>query len=175
MDLTKTCVMLDTETLSTLPNAVCISIGAVKFNQDGIIDRFLVNLDPTQSKELGHHISTDTLNWWKKQKPGVLKQSLESSVSPANAINQFKTWYGSKSLQSFSKGSYFDFPIIEEYFRDFDLTPPWKYWDVKCYRTIQDMVRDIEPDPVEGDLHNALVDSEYQANHLIKIWRELNG
>jgi exodeoxyribonuclease VIII len=175
MDLTKTCVMVDTETLSTLPNAVCLSIGAVKFNQDGIMDRFMINIDPTESKKLGHHISQDTLDWWKKQKPDVLKQSLQSAVLPLEAITKFTDWYGTKSLQTFSKGSYFDFPIIEEYYRTVGMSPPWKYWDVKCYRTIMDMVRDIEPDKIDGDLHNALVDSEYQANHLIKIWRELNG
>lgn len=175
MDLTKTCCMLDSETLSTLPNAVMLSLGAVKFDETGIKSEFYICIDPAQSKALGHDISTDTLDWWKKQKPGVLKQALMDAVSPEEAIAKFIEWYGPKSMQTFAKGSHFDFPIIETYFRDFKKPYPWKYWDAKCYRTILDMVRDIKPDEAEGDLHNALTDAKVQANHLIKIWNEINA
>jgi hypothetical protein len=167
--------MLDTETLSTLPNAVMLSLGAVKFDENGIKDEFYICIDPVKSKELSHDISLDTLNWWKAQKPEVLKQAMTDAVSPEEGINKFLEWYGPKSIQTFAKGSHFDFPIIESYLRDFSKPYPWKYWDVKCYRTIMNMVQDIKPDAEEGDLHNALVDAKVQANHLIKIWKSICG
>lgn len=175
MDLTKTNCMIDTETLATDPDSVCLSIGAVKFDENGIIDQFFVNIDPSASIELGLKIDRDTLDWWKKQKPGVLKQATADAISPEEAIIKFEEWYGSKSIPSWAKGSAFDFPILESYYRALGKNKkwPWKYWHVKCFRTVADMFKEIEAPTADGDLHNALVDARLQAEHLIKIWKEL--
>lgn len=175
MDLTNTNVMVDTETFSTKPNSVIISIGAVKFDENGIKSEFYVNIDPAAGKALGMHISKDTLNWWQGQNEDVLKQALRNSVSPKEAIQQFANWYGIRSLPTWAKGSVFDIPILESYFSALDMKYPWKYWDIKCHRT---MISFLDPGNLlepksTGDLHNALVDAKLQAEHLIAAWKSI--
>lgn len=175
MDLTKTNVMLDTETFSTRSNAVIISVGAVKFDQSGIKSEFYINIDPAEGKSLGMHISKDTLNWWQTQNEEVLKQSLKNSVSPKEAIQKFANWYGIKSLPTWANGAAFDIPILESYYTALEQQFSWKYFDVKCHRTI---INFLDPEkellPVaSGDLHNALVDAKMQAEHLIRLWNRL--
>ena len=61
-------IVVDLETLSSRPNSCIISIGAVAFTlQDGITEEFLINVDPVTCKEVGLHISKETIQWWSTQ------------------------------------------------------------------------------------------------------------
>lgn len=175
MDLSTLNAEVDLETFSTEDNAVIISIGAVKFDENGIIDEFFVNVNPADGKALGFDISADTLDWWKKQKEGVLKQSLQNAIPLKDGIQQFVDWYGNKSIPIWSNGSNFDLVILRHHFKHLGISCPYKYWDECCHRTIAKLDTDGSLKPkAEGDLHNALVDAKLQAKHLINIWKAMN-
>ena len=61
-------IMLDIETLSTRPESVVLTLGAVKFSpwasdvntDDGLYVR--VNVD--EQLESGRHVQQDTIDWW---------------------------------------------------------------------------------------------------------------
>jgi hypothetical protein len=73
-------IMLDIETLSTRPDAVVLTIGAVKFSpwasdvntDDGLYVR--VNVD--EQLELGRHVQQDTIDWWGRQAEDVREEAL---------------------------------------------------------------------------------------------------
>ena len=49
-------LMFDIETLATVPNAIVLSVGAVLFTKEGIVDKFYVNLSMKEQLDKGEHI-----------------------------------------------------------------------------------------------------------------------
>ena len=81
--------MLDLETLSTRNDAAIISIGLVKFDQNGVIDSQGWALD--FSKVTGH-IDPGTVKWWMEQSDMARAFSFTGKEDPivvANAITAF--------------------------------------------------------------------------------------
>lgn len=170
-------VMLDTETLSTEPNAIIVSIGGVKFTiDDGIIDRFYITIDPSSSERYGLIKDQSTLEWWKKQSKEAILAWAGSDITLPSAITSFKIWYGLKSLTTWAHGIDFDFPIIRSSINAVGMQCPWNYWNQMDSRTIFALVGDgIKTNQLErvGEFHNAQGDAETQAIALIEILKEI--
>tara|TARA_R110001632_G_scaffold68465_7_gene160462 strand:+ start:278 stop:808 length:531 start_codon:yes stop_codon:yes gene_type:complete len=168
-------VMIDLETLSVRPNATILSIGAVAFNiDDGILDTFYVNIDASSCKNVGLHVSQDTVKWWSQQSKEAQKALAVDPQPVGEALTQFKDWYGTdRSVTVWGNGSAFDISILESAYWATDIEIPWTPWVVQCYRTILNTLN-IKPWDVkmEGTAHNALDDAKHQANQLIKIFRK---
>jgi len=64
-------VMLDLETLSTVPNSVILTFGAVKFSPwDGDVDQgqgLYYRLDVDEQLQLNRHVYQGTVDWWSTQ------------------------------------------------------------------------------------------------------------
>ena len=161
-------VMIDLETLSTQYNATILSIGAVKWADSEITDTFYVNIDPKSCKEAGLHVDRETVEWWMKQNPEARKALLTDQKSLTDALKAFRMWYGSASLPTWGNGAAFDLVILTSAFRSIGTKPPWKPWEERCYRTMNELIK-ISHTPRDGVHHNALDDALYQTKHLIKI------
>lgn len=162
-------VMVDLETMSTRPNAVVCSIGAVKFEVgQGITDKFYITVDAKDCKSLGLHISKDTVKWWSEQNPKALADLMKNTVPLGVALAKFSEWYGTRSLPTWGCGSDFDNVILTSAYYALGRTQPWKFWDNRCYRTVKNLIQ-IPEAPREGTYHNALDDAIHQTNHLLKI------
>ena len=169
--------MIDLETVSTFFDAGIISIGAVKFDYTGILDKFYVNVSLKSIKEFGLHVDPKTLKWWAEQKPGAIEALFKKSVSLPEALERFNDWYGEKSLPTFSNGCDFDQVIMRTSFRAVGSKERWDYWDGNCYRTLKNLLdgdKSLTP-PVNEDAHNALADAEWQALHTINMWKAWAG
>lgn len=167
-------VMLDIETLSTNLDAVIVSIGAVKFTiRDGIIDTFLVNIDPVDSKKYGLHTSKDTIIWWSNQSKEARRSWQKNQVSLAFAMQAFIDWYGQKSIPTWCKGATFDYPIIESSLKAAKIAIPWKYWHCNCYRSIINFfgIDDRNMQATGTTHHDAVSDCKNQCNVLLTIFR----
>jgi 3' exoribonuclease, RNase T-like len=171
-------VMLDIETLSTLPNAAVVSIGAVKFSLDkGILSSFKVNIDPVSCKDHGLHFEKKTIDWWAEQ-PKAARQAWMKDPRPlGEALQYFLTWYGASSRPTWAKGASFDFPILESAIRSCEYDIPWKYWHINCYRTIINVCGiDDRKLKSEGSVyHDAISDCEEQTKVLIPLLRAMRG
>ena len=163
--------MIDLETLSTHCNAAIVSIGAVKFDKNGISDRFKINVDAKSCKEHGLHIDKETIAWWSTQSPEARHLWMTDPVSLPEAIEAFDAWYGAKSLWTFGYGANFDIVLMESAYAAVGKKEPWKYFDIMCMRTICNLLNS-KPDRSQGVAHDALVDAENQAIHLIKLLGE---
>lgn len=176
-------IMIDLETLSTLPNARIVAIGAVKFNTDiGVYDRFYKSIitptlldDQNFIDENGFHVSKDTLAWWKQQSPeasAVLHDANATTID--DALTLFTNWVmenarAREDNHLWGNGASFDNVILSSAYRLRDMEQPWRFWNDRCYRTVKSMFPYIDCARI-GVHHNALNDAETQAEHLIKMW-----
>ena len=163
-------VMIDLETLSNKKTAAILSIGAVKFTDTEIIDTFYQNISPKSCVEAGLHVSKDTLQWWTEQNHEAWEACKVDRVDLTEGLQKFKDWYGPKSRWTWSCGVDFDVVIMDHAFDAVGSTPPWKWFDSRCFRTFKALF------PIElareGVHHNALDDAIHQSRYLIKV---LNG
>jgi hypothetical protein len=169
-------VMVDLETLSTFPTAGILSIGAVKFNQNEILDEFYVNLDIKETKSLSNFFNIDknTLLWWKEQKPEILRQALMNSIPIKDGLMKFYNWLPKKDYTIWGNGADFDMPILKNAYLSINMDVPWKYYDQRCFRTIKETFDDPSLVPLKSPdgAHNALYDAKLQTQHLLNIIRE---
>ena len=82
-------IMLDIETLGVGYDSVICSIGAVKFNKDGIIQgsEFYHNIDVESCTKIGLKMDIQAIKWWFKQDHKVFKQLF---VNPQPIIKVLK-------------------------------------------------------------------------------------
>lgn len=158
-------VMIDLETLSTEHNACITSIGAVEFTNTKILSSFKVNVSPESCKEVGLHISKDTVEWWSKQSKEAIQAWRTDPRSIHEALSMFEEWYGNKSMWTWGFGANFDIIIMESAFTAVGKKEPWKYTDVMCLRTLRNMTGQDIP-RMEGVHHDALADATNQAKYL---------
>jgi exodeoxyribonuclease VIII len=162
--------MVDLETWSTANHATIISIGAVKFVGDSIVDRFHVGIDPRSCTEYNFHIDPDTILWWMDESRNAAREEWLSlnKVDIFSALDGFSQWFGTEMLPVWGNGATFDNVILRSAYKIVNLQCPWPFWMDRCYRTMK-ASHPILPDPRTGTHHNALDDAAYQAAHLIKI------
>lgn len=164
--------MIDIETFSTAKNAALASIGALKFNDKEILDKFYINIDPGTSKAAGLHFSQSTIDWWKSQKPEAFAALKKDRYTLSNALDQFSEWYGPKSIPIFACGPDFDLVIMEANYAAVGKKHPWKYSEARCFRTFKAL---FKADTVrQGVYHNALDDAIYQAQYIIDVLNKKN-
>lgn len=171
-------VMLDIETLgvkSTKP--VLLSIGAVKFDAENIIDRFHVGVDPVDCQRYGLDIDASTVWWWLSQSRAEAREALINlpRVDLLSALDGFSMWVAqtprSELGSLWGKGATFDNVRLRSAFGAVHLEFPFSYKQDECYRTLANRCPDVEYAQI-GTEHDGLADAESQAIHLQAICRQ---
>lgn len=167
-------VMLDLETMSTGHNAAIVSIGAVKFDRDQILNTFYTNVDLASCVDVGLEIDPNTIMWWLEQSQEAQEALLGQTIDITGALEKFNRWLGVNydGMKIWGNGSDFDNVILRNAYKQCNITAPWKYSGNMCYRTIKNLYSGIKIQR-EGVQHNALQDAVDQANHLIEINKEM--
>ena len=165
--------MLDLETLSTAPNAVILTIGAVKFSRRGSstslddTDHFYRRIDTRSCVDAGMHICLNTQSWWEQQDGQARHEAFghEDRIPLVQALKEFNEWFrGTRHL--WSHGSSFDCVILEQAYKACGLKAPWLFWTVRDTRTIFDLAKvRIKDFPVKVE-HHALHDAFRQVQAL---------
>jgi len=167
-------IVVDLETFSCRPNAVIVSIGAVKFSlTEGLKEEFFVNLDPKTSFDLGLHVSPDTINWWKMQSKEAIESWSLNPVPVRDGMLSFLNFYGpDRNTPIWGNGSSFDVSILESTIHALEFPnlrnkAPWNYWDIYCMKTLTNILgHRLEKTGVN---HNALHDAQAEAKLIIKM------
>lgn len=161
-------VMIDLETLGRRAGCVVVSIGAVKFTSEGPTDSFYSVLNREEQTARGMTIDADTLDWWMQQSADARKV-FEQTPSPVVPELQRLAAFIGPDATVWANGASFDFPILAELYRRFDVPVPWKYWRERCFRTVREMSHGVPPPERMGVAHHALDDALYQTRDLLAI------
>lgn len=171
-------IMIDLETLWPTPDAVILSIGAVRFDLESAIvfnadgDTFYRSLMiDTQSQR---KISESTIVWWMSQSKEAQAVFSEPKMSLFNALADLQEWVNHSSPNVWSNGADFDLPMLANAFDQEKLVLPWKPYSRRCYLTYKNLpgARGVKV-PRKGEHHNALDDAFYQAEHVCAIHKAL--
>lgn len=172
-------VMIDLETLGTRPGSAIVQLAAVAFDAEGRHCDYEVGIDLASCLAAGLKIDAATMNWWLDPKRaeaarevfnGAFHQTLRS------ALESFAEWLHeiTPAPDVWGNGASFDLALLAEAFLAVDLPVPWKYSAERCYRTLAALRPDIEkPKPTLA--HTALADARAQAEHAVRILREIRG
>lgn len=167
-------IMGDIETLSTANNPVLLSLGAVRFDAENIIDRFHVGIDPADCERYGLVIDAKAVMWWLDPKREQARKELleQGRVDLFSALDGFSAWVRevpADELGSFwGKGATFDNVKLKSAYQATGLEYPFSYKQDECYRTMANRCIAVEYEQI-GTAHNAVSDAESQAVHLQKI------
>jgi hypothetical protein len=168
-------IMVDLETLGTLPGSVIISIGAVGFNEmevvEGLHTEFYNAVQRLDCERLGLKTSASTLAWWEKQTDEARRVLTDPSAVPlAAALTDFNEWlsYFGDDVRIWGNGANFDNPLLACAYEAAGIRPRYKFWNERCYRTVKNQFPDIKLER-SGTYHNALDDARCQAKHLVEI------
>jgi len=172
-------VIFDFETLHTVPETVVLSLGMIVVDsqkdytfQELIDSGMHIKIDVKSQVKLGRKIGSDTLAWWKKQ-----GKSASYIIDPSNddiditdmipAMRKFlkDNGYDYHNHLVYSRGSHFDFPILDDIARSLWEKNPLNHWNVRDIRTVIDTMLgttrgkiDLK-DHKDFVAHNALHDS----------------
>ena len=167
--------MIDLETLSTRPDAVILSVGAIKFDPYSSAephDPLLFKVDVDSQTEMGRHVMEDTLNWWATQPEHIREDALGESdrITLDETIKEINRW--SVGVDVFwCQGPLFDYAILQNLYAQLDRPVPWQYWAIRDSRTLFSLYR--ETDVAKVDAHNALADCDYQAKKVQRYYKQL--
>lgn len=170
--------MLDLETLGMSNAALILSIGAVKFDADNIIDRFHVGIDPRNSEKFGLRMDADTVMWWFKPEQDSARAALLDlpQVDLMAALDGFSDWTARTPRGErggiFGNGAVMDNVKLKSSYTAAQLDYPFSYKSDLCYRTLWNLVPGIEVERV-GTPHVAVDDAETQARHMQTICKHV--
>ena len=169
-------VMIDIETLSTRPDALILTIAAVKFQRGGKKTRdgekFYVRVCPESCRQKGLHIDAATQMWWENQCEEARYEALLNTdrIPLVQALDRLSAFIGSTDIVWANSPS-FDCVILENAYSVCGKLAPWKFWNLRDLRTLKDLAG-IKYHSVQNN-HNALEDCYNQIDLAQKCFSKL--
>lgn len=176
-------LMIDFETLGNTPNSAVLSLGAVTFTPDAILEEKHWIFDVESQTNAKLDVDFATVVWWMKQEDPAAKALFDKCTKhgqrPNVIMNEFAQWLSSDSkypktdwqLLVWACGSSFDIPIAESLMRRSPTQCPWKFWNHRCYRTLKQMYDLEKGKDNPGVKHDALDDARFQAKCLMDFFK----
>lgn len=176
-----TSISLDIETLGTRPGSVILSIGAVPFSRDGVLEQEGIHLVLPVDEQLaaGATIDPSTLLWWlDRGAAGDLANLLRASADSPDLLNclirlrQYLAQWEARHIWANSPS--FDLVLLENLMHRVGFQIPWNYYDHRDVRTLlasYGRSRCSEVLPAPKGAHDALVDAIYQAKVICEVVR----
>jgi hypothetical protein len=166
-------ISIDLETLGTQPGSVILSIGAVKFDPitGEIGEKFYANITPKSCLDVGLVTDQSTVEWWSTQSQEA-RDALKVDRQPLQIVLHEFSQYASGADGVWGWGATFDVSLTEAAYRAVKLDLPWKFWNVKCGRTVCGLVN-VSPVRNTGTHHKADVDAEMQAIAICQAYKKL--
>jgi len=169
-------VMLDLETLATFPDAVILTIGAVKFDPYSFKEPgpgLYCRIDVDEQTARGRDVNQNTVDWWLQQKEDIREEAL--SMDDRISVDQMhrelnKFLVGVENI--WAQGPVFDIAMLENIYRQYGWPVPWNFWQIRDSRTLFGVHGDPREKNKEG-LHNALEDCVSQAKAVQTIFNKL--
>ena len=171
-------LMVDVESAGLPPNGALLSIGAVFFDlpTQTLGPKFNRTIHVGSAVKRGGSIDPGTFLWWLRQNDQARKAVAFGGEPVEVVLDEFAQWIAGvcrvEDVRPWGNSASFDMVLIEGAYQRIGKQAPWKFWNVRDFRTVQNMNASIvEYDPAAkgDDAHNALADAVFQAEHLFKI------
>ena len=141
-------VVIDLETLDTVPTAVVLSIGIAVGNlQEDLPKNYHWNLCVPSQIFAGRSLSQSTVEWWREKDLSLQLAAIEYPVAVTVALyevqktlNDLKKAAGEDSFSIWGNSPSFDLGILSNLFAQYKFEVPWKYWQERDLRTYGAMV-----------------------------------
>lgn len=175
-------LMIDIESLSTKPNGVILSIGAVFFDETGLGADFYQNIDLESSMEAGFEIDAGTVYFWLKQSSEAGAVLDNKKLHYVDAIYSFMEFLcencDTETVKVWGNSPSFDLVMLKNYVNKADIfehteSELWKFYNERDFRTAVDIYKCKRVKP--NVAHNALEDAKAQAQTLINYWSAQNA
>jgi len=174
--------MIDLETYDTVPSAVILSIGAcVVYQPYQIVDpedrpTFYTELDI--GKQFARTRSISAMKWWTEQGENRCPNRGVNTIDWALIQLTNFIWKQALSIGArpiiWCKGTDFDTAILADAYRQMNRELPWKYNDVRDFRTVKKLCLGMVDPKIENpEPHHALADAIFQARQLESMQLEL--
>lgn len=161
-------VMIDVETLDTTPRAAVLSLGLVLFDRGKVYLERQWCFD-VSNEQMDRVINPETVRWWMSQDSSILATARVAIRSVESVYRDLlEIWNDYDVDRVWAKPAHFDIPILESLF---DYRHPWTHREVRCMRTVEELVQERAAHP--KDAHSALADAKAQAEFLIDVNRRL--
>jgi hypothetical protein len=165
-------VMVDIETLGLNPGCVVVSIGAVRFDVDGLGDEFSRSVDRESCESAGLETDADTLEWWRNQGEEA-REVLTGGVGLETALTDLSRFYGD-ATEVWANSPSFDLEILAAAYDAVGVVEPWEFYQERDVRTLKSLP--VAPDREhDGVKHDALDDARHQARVVSDTLREIGG
>lgn len=161
-------IMLDLETMGNSNAAAIVAIGAVRFADGEVTDKFYEVVDLQSSVDAGLTIDVSTILWWMQQDDDARSMFEREGDHIIEVLEKFAEWIGEDAI-IWGDGALFDNVILLNAYKKVGIERPWGYRGDRCYRTMKNIYPEIEVKRV-GTYHNAVDDAETQALHLMEIF-----
>jgi len=170
-------VMIDLETIGNDYDGIFTTIGACVFDpQTGELGRtFYESVNWESAVAAGRTITPDTLKGWMTQSEAAQKEITKDGRKLETVLREFASWLPGEAVV-WGNGPTFDIGKLETAYGYYNI--PWKFYNIRCVRTIRDLAWDwVDRDdiPFVGEKHNALADAIHQATYVSKMWQALRG
>lgn len=170
-------VTLDLETLSTRPDAVILSLGAIKFNPYSLephYEELEMRLDVDEQLSMGRHVMDSTMEWWGSQSPEVQEAAFgdENRISVADFMRRLNKFVN-RADEIWCQGPVFDIGILENLYRQMETPSPWQYWSIRDSRTLFKVFGERR-NMSRTNAHNAVADCIAQSRGIQEIIRQYN-
>ena len=184
MPLFKNAIIIDIETLDTATTACVFEIGALHVVDDKVVDTFAVTLNVVDQLFAGRTINQGTVEWHLGQKKNATEEyDQRDKWTPHRTPDALTKLLGFvESTQKYgppaiwSRGT-FDTDILASLYGSFDRKEPWKYWQVRDARSVENTLLEImglDGKEFFGDerkgAHMALADCRWQLDRLLSLY-----
>jgi len=140
-------VMIDIETLSTMPNALVLTIGAIIFDRNDAIKelkeckQFYYKVEKSSCEKLDMHVDPETKKWWSRQSKDAQYEVFydENNRLHLDEVLKKLSEFIKDCNYVWSNSPNFDCVILENAFRKCDIEVPWKFWQLRDTRTVYDI------------------------------------
>lgn len=189
-------IMMDLETMGTVPGCAILSIGCVVMDFDTLSlgEQFYTHVSLADSLE-NHFLEedADTKKWWADKTPEARQVLFDANSADApklvavmESLNEWLLSIGAtvRKTRLYGNGADFDNPILRVAYHAAKVQPfgsKQGFFGGRCYRTLKTLDELFGPTFVApkmervGEHHNALDDAKSQALHLIEIVRAVRA
>lgn len=166
-------LMIDLETLGQTSSCPVISLGAVFFDIEAkkLGPTFYMALDVGEQMKYGRIPDASTLKWWLGQSNAAKKVFKEEAKPTREVLELFIRWCKANGtgINPWGNGSSFDISIMENIFNQYNLSPPWAFYNVMDLRTFKRFKAGGTKLQKGGVNHNALDDAVSQAKYVLEF------